>query len=185
MFLVFDTETTGLPKKWNAPISDSENWPRCIQLAWQLHDIKGELVSSHSYLLKPEGFTIPFEAEKIHGISTELAQKIGKNLDEVLKLFISDYNNCGFLVGHNVKFDINIIGAELFRIGHSIDITKKDVLDTCNELTANVCKLPGGRGGKYKYPTLIEIYSFLFQEKFKEAHNASADVEATSRVFLN
>ena len=184
MFLVFDTETTGLPKKWNAPISDSENWPRCIQLAWQLHDIKGELVSSHSYLLKPEGFTIPFEAEKIHGISTELAQKIGKNLDEVLKLFISDYNNCGFLVGHNVKFDINIIGAELFRIGHSIDITKKDVLDTCNELTANVCKLPGGRGGKYKYPTLIEIYSFLFQEKFKEAHNASADVEATSRVFF-
>ncbi len=184
MFLVFDTETTGLPKKWNSPISDSENWPRCIQLAWQLHDIKGDLVSSHSYLLKPEGFTIPFEAEKIHGISTELAQKIGKNLDEVLKLFISDYNNCGFLVGHNVKFDINIIGAELFRIGHSIDITKKDVLDTCNELTANVCKLPGGRGGKYKYPTLIEIYSFLFQEKFKEAHNASADVEATSRVFF-
>ena len=184
MFLVFDTETTGLPKKWNAPISDSENWPRCIQLAWQLHDTKGDLVSTHSYLLKPEGFTIPFEAEKIHGISTELAQKIGKNIDEILKLFISDYNNCGFLVGHNVKFDINIIGAELFRIGHSIDITKKDVLDTCNELTANVCKLPGGRGGKYKYPTLIEIYSFLFQEKFNEAHNASADVEATSRVFF-
>ena len=184
MFLVFDTETTGLPKKWNAPISDSDNWPRCIQLAWQLHDIKGDLVSNHSYLLKPEGFTIPYEAEKIHGISTELANKIGKNIDEVLKLFVHDYNKCGFLVGHNVKFDINIIGAELYRIGHSIDITKKDVLDTCNELTANVCKLPGGRGGKYKFPTLIEIYSFLFQEKFNEAHNASADVEATSRVFF-
>ena len=184
MFLVFDTETTGLPKKWNTPISDSDNWPRCIQLAWQLHDIKGDLVSNHSYLLKPEGFTIPYEAEKIHGISTELANKIGKNIDEVLKLFVSDYNKCGFLVGHNVKFDINIIGAELYRIGHSIDITKKDVLDTCNELTANVCKLPGGRGGKYKFPTLIEIYSFLFQEKFNEAHNASADVEATSRVFF-
>ena len=184
MFLVFDTETTGLPKKWNAPISDSDNWPRCIQLAWQLHDIKGDLVSNHSYLLKPDGFTIPYEAEKIHGISTELANKIGKNIDEVLKLFVHDYNKCGFLVGHNVKFDINIIGAELYRIGHSIDITKKDVLDTCNELTANVCKLPGGRGGKYKFPTLIEIYSFLFQEKFNEAHNASADVEATSRVFF-
>ena len=98
MFLIFDTETTGLPKKWNAPISDSDNWPRCVQLAWQLHDIKGDLISNHSYLLKPEGFTIPFEAEKIHGISTDLASKIGKNINEVLELFISDYNKSGFLV---------------------------------------------------------------------------------------
>tara|TARA_B100000767_G_C19772849_1_gene540993 strand:- start:439 stop:4773 length:4335 start_codon:yes stop_codon:yes gene_type:complete len=184
MFLVFDTETTGLPKKWNAPVSDSNNWPRCVQLAWQLHDAKGDLISNHSYLIKPENFTIPFEAEKIHGISTELALETGKNLGEVLELFIKDYNKSGFLVGHNVKFDINIAGAELFRLGHSIDITKKDVLDTCSELTAQVTKLPGGRGGKYKYPTLIEIYSILFQEKFNEAHNASADVEATSRVFF-
>ena len=184
MFLVFDTETTGLPKKWNAPVSDSNNWPRCIQLAWQLHDAKGDLISNHSYLIKPENFTIPFEAEKIHGISTDLALETGKNLTEVLELFIKDYNKSGFLVGHNVKFDINIIGAELFRVGHPIDITKKDVLDTCSELTAQVTKLPGGRGGKYKYPTLIEIYSILFQEKFNEAHNASADVEATSRVFF-
>ena len=184
MFLVFDTETTGLPKKWNAPVSDSNNWPRCIQLAWQLHDAKGDLISNHSYLIKPENFTIPFEAEKIHGISTDLALETGKNLTEVLELFIKDYNKSGFLVGHNVKFDINIIGAELCRVGHPIDITKKDVLDTCSELTAQVTKLPGGRGGKYKYPTLIEIYSILFQEKFNEAHNASADVEATSRVFF-
>ena len=184
MFLVFDTETTGLPKKWNAPVSDIDNWPRCVQLAWQLHDIKGKLISNHSYLIAPQNFNIPFESEKIHGISTDLALKIGKDINEVLELFISDYDKSGFLVGHNVKFDINILGSELFRIGHSIDITKKDVLDTCSELTANECKLPGGRGGKYKFPTLIEIYSLLFKEKFSEAHNASADVEATSRVFF-
>ena len=106
------------------------------------------------------------------------------NVLQGLELFISDYEKSGFLVGHNVKFDINILGSELFRIGHSIDISKKDVLDTCSELTANVCKLPGGRRGKYKFPTLVEIYSLLFKEKFSEAHNASADVEATSRVFF-
>ena len=171
MYLIFDTETTGLPKKWNAPVTDSDNWPRCIQLAWQLHDIKGDLISNHSYLIKPDNFTIPFEAEKIHGISTDLASQIGKNIKEVLELFVQDYNKSGFLVGHNVKFDINIVGAELFRLGHSIDLTKKDVLDTCSELTANVCMLPGGRGGKYKYPTLIEIYSLLFKEKFNFPEN--------------
>ncbi|MBU87181.1 MAG: DNA polymerase III subunit alpha [Flavobacteriaceae bacterium] len=184
MFLIFDTETTGLPKKWNAPISDVKNWPRCVQLAWQLHNNKGDLISNHSYLIIPKGFDIPYEAEKIHGISTDLANEIGKDIDEVLKLFITDFNKSGFLVGHNLKFDINILGAELYRLGYKIDITQKDVLDTCSDLTANVCEIPGGRGGKFKFPTLIEIYSTLFKDKFLEAHNASADVEATSRVFF-
>ena len=106
MFLIFDTETTGLPKKWNAPISDVENWPRCVQLAWQLHDNKGDLISNHSYLIIPKGFDIPYEAQKIHGISTDLANEIGKDIDEVVKLFITDFNKSGFLVGHNLKFDI-------------------------------------------------------------------------------
>lgn len=41
MFLIFDTETTGLPKKWKAPLDDFDNWPRMVQLAWQCHDIEG------------------------------------------------------------------------------------------------------------------------------------------------
>jgi len=184
MYLIFDTETTGLPKKWNAPITDSDNWPRCVQLAWQLHDSKGALISDHSYLIKPENFNIPFESEQIHGISTELANKIGVDLEEVLNKFISDLSKAGFIIGHNVKFDLNIIGAELFRINSDVDLLEKDILDTCTELTANVCKLPGGRGGKFKFPTLIELYSFLFDESFSEAHNASADVEATARAFF-
>jgi DNA polymerase-3 subunit alpha len=184
MYLVFDTETTGLPKKWNAPITDSDNWPRCVQLAWQLHDYKGALISDHSYLIKPENFNIPFESEQIHGISTELANKIGVDLEEVLNKFISDLSKAGFIIGHNVKFDLNIIGAELFRINSDVDLLEKDILDTCTEMTANVCKLPGGRGGKFKFPTLIELYSFLFDESFSEAHNASADVEATARAFF-
>ena len=184
MYLIFDTETTGLPKKWNAPITDSDNWPRCVQLAWQLHDSKGALISNHSYLIKPENFNIPFESEQIHGISTVLANKIGVDLEEVLNKFISDLSKAGFIIGHNVKFDLNIIGAELFRINSDVDLLEKDILDTCTEITANVCKLPGGRGGKFKFPTLIELYSFLFDESFSEAHNASADVEATARAFF-
>jgi len=53
MFLVFDTETTGLPKRWNAPISDHENWPRCVQIAWQLHDDFGT-VSNTKIILFPQ-----------------------------------------------------------------------------------------------------------------------------------
>ena len=184
MYLVFDTETTGLPKKWNAPLSDLDNWPRCVQLAWQLHDSKGILISSHSYLIKPDNYNIPYESEKIHGISTALATNIGYDLVSVLNKFIKDLSLAGFIIGHNVKFDLNIIGAELLRVSSDVNLLEKDILDTCTELTANVCKIPGGRGGKFKFPTLIELYSFLFNDNFSEAHNASADVEATARAFF-
>ena len=47
MFLIFDTETTGLPKKWSAPLTDFDNWPRAIQVAWQVHDLSGKCISNH------------------------------------------------------------------------------------------------------------------------------------------
>ena len=78
MFLTFDTETTGLPKNFKADVSDSENWPRLVQLAWQLNNEKGDLLSNDSLIIKPDGFTIPFNSEKVHGISTEIANKNGK-----------------------------------------------------------------------------------------------------------
>ena len=85
MYLIFDTETTGLPKRWDAPITDTDNWPRCIQIAWQLHDEMGNCIEHQDYLVQPEGFNIPYDAEKIHGISTELAQQQGIPLVEVLE----------------------------------------------------------------------------------------------------
>ena len=77
MFLIYDTETTGLPSNWKAPLTDSENWPRLVQLAWQLHDVNGKLLSRGNKIVKPDGFTIPFTSSKIHGITTERAEAEG------------------------------------------------------------------------------------------------------------
>ena len=184
MYLIFDTETTGLPKRWDAPLSDSENWPRCIQIAWQIHDAKGEMVAHEDYLIQPDGFTIPFDSEQVHGISTALAEEQGIPLEEVLKKFHTALNQVDYVVGHNVSFDRNIMGAEYLRSGLTDALAGKAIVDTCTEETASLCQLPGGRGGKFKLPTLSELYHFLFQESFEEAHNATADVEATSRAFL-
>ena len=87
MYLIFDTETTGLTKNWRAPISDTENWPRCVQLAWQVHDEIGNLIESKSYIVKPDNFDIPYESEKIHGISTLLAEREGIELDNIFNEF--------------------------------------------------------------------------------------------------
>lgn len=184
MFLIFDTETTGLPKRWNAPITDSDNWPRCIQVAWQLHDENGKLIDHKDFIIRPDGFDIPFESEQIHGISTALAQDQGVPLTEVVDAFLEALYQTQFLVGHNVGFDVNIMGAELHRLQRDTSFTSLTVLDTCTEDSALLCQLPGGRGGKFKLPTLTELYRYLFAQSFEEAHNATADVEATARVFF-
>lgn len=184
MYLIFDTETTGLPKNYKAPITDTDNWPRCIQLAWQLHDELGQLVEVKNYLIRPDGFDIPFDAERIHGISTLLALEIGRSLKEVLEEFNSVLLQAKFVVGQNVDFDINIVGCEFHRLGIENSLLNLPSLDTCTEKTAQLCKIAGGIGGKFKLPTLSELHHHLFGHYFNEAHNASADVEATTRCFL-
>lgn len=184
MYIVFDTETTGLPKRWDAPITDTDNWPRCIQIAWQLHDEMGKLIDHQDYLIKPDGFNIPFDSEKIHGISTELATEQGVPIAEVLTKFNEALSQAKFVVGQNIGFDINIMGSEFYRYGVDSPLSKKSILDTCTETTANILKLPGGRGGRFKLPNLTELHSYLFGVPFAEAHNATADVEATARCFF-
>ncbi|MEO1012804.1 MAG: DNA polymerase III subunit alpha [Bacteroidota bacterium] len=184
MYLIFDTETTGLPKRWDAPITDTDNWPRCIQIAWQLHDGMGRLVEHRDFLVRPEGFDIPYDAERIHGISTELAEQEGYPLLEVLEKFNAALARTKFVVGQNLGFDVNIMGAEFHRFQMENSLEELPVLDTCTEYTAELCKIPGGRGGKYKLPNLTELHEYLFREPFDEAHNATADVEATTRCFL-
>ena len=184
MYLIFDTETTGLPKKWNAPVSDVNNWPRCVQLAWQVHDSLGNCIENKDFLIKPDDYNIPYDSEKIHGISTELAEKDGHNLLDVLNQFNEAVKQSKFVIGHNVKFDLNIMGCEFYRSNLENNLDAAKILDTCYEKTASLCKIAGGRGGKYKFPTLTELHSFLFSKPFSEAHNATADVEATTRCFL-
>lgn len=184
MYLIFDTETTGLPKRFNAPVSDTDNWPRCIQIAWQLHDAMGNVIEHQDYLIQPEGFDIPYDSERIHGISSELAQQKGIPLADVAQKFTEVLSKAKFLVGQNVGFDVNITGCEFFRLGIENPLPRLPVLDTCTETTAQLCQIPGGRGGKFKLPTLTELHQFLFGRPFVEAHNATADVEATTRCFF-
>lgn len=184
MYIIFDTETTGLPKRWDAPITDTDNWPRCIQIAWQLHDEQGKLIEHQDYLIKPDGFNIPYDSEKIHGISTDLATEKGVPLQDVLLKFNEALGKAKFVVGQNIGFDLIIMGSEFYRYGVDSPMGNMPILDTCTEVTAELLKLPGGRGGKFKLPTLTELHSYLFGVPFAEAHNATADVEATTRCFF-
>ena len=52
MYLFFDTETTGLPKNWKAPVTDVNNWPRMVQLAWETYDVQGNLLARNNHIIK-------------------------------------------------------------------------------------------------------------------------------------
>lgn len=183
MYLIFDTETTGRIENWKAPITEVNAFPRVVQLAWQLHDENGDLIEVKNYIIKPDGYTIPFNAEKIHGISTDRALKTGVPIDFVMDEFKKALEKTEFAVGHNVEFDTKVMGAEYARADRDDGLMQKRTLDTML-LSTDYCQLPGGRGKGFKYPTLSELNEKLFSVAVDNAHNASADVEATARCFL-
>ena len=184
MYLIFDTETTGIPHNKSAPITDLENWPRLVQLAWQLHDRKGKLLSHNSFIIKPDGFDIPFKAEQVHGISTQRAQKEGTPIREVISIFLSDIERTQLLIGHNIEFDINIIGAELIRLSIQPELFINLLRLDTGMVSTEYCQLAGGIGGKLKMPKLSELHEKLFGKGFVDAHDAAYDVDATARCYF-
>lgn len=183
MYLIFDTETTGLPHNKSAPVEQLDNWPRLVQIAWQLHDTTGKLLSTGNHIVKPEGFTIPFNAERIHGISTKHALEVGEDLAEVLEKFTLDVKKADVLVGHNIEFDNKIIGAEYLRNNQENLLAEARNIDTSSS-TVEFCQLQGGIGGRLKQPKLVELYTKLFGEAFDDAHDAAYDVDATAKAFF-
>ena len=180
MYLFFDTETTGLPRNWNAPVSDLNNWPRMVQIGWILCDNEGNRVESGDYIIKPEGYTIPTESSRVHGITTERAMSEGESLERVLSMFEELIERSSYIVAHNISFDEKIIGAEFLRKNIRSAFNSKRKLCTM-KLSTDYCKLPGRYG--YKWPSLSELHTELFGVGFEEAHDASVDVNATVKSF--
>lgn len=181
MYLVFDTETTGLPRSWKAPVSDVANWPRVIQIAWEAFDDRDRKTESREYVIRPDGFTIPKDAEAVHGISTSIAQNRGVPIKEALDAFVQVLAQSTVIVGHNLKFDVNVLGAELYRLG-LVDPFRDKTHSCTMQTTTQFCQLPGNYG--FKWPTLPELHSKLFGETVTESHDAAADVATCSKCFF-
>jgi len=178
--LFFDTETTGIPLNYKAPSSDTQNWPRLVQLAWILTDELGNRIHVGNLIVKPDGFFIPADATKVHGITTQMAKEEGIPLAEAIEQFKVDLDMATSIVGHNIEFDKKIVGAEMIRLGLKDELEKKKSYCTMQS-SIDFCKIPGKYG--FKYPKLQELHRKLFNEDFDDAHNAMSDIEATEKCF--
>lgn len=179
--LFFDTETTGLPKDYKAPVTKLENWPRMVQLAWMRFDRGGKLLDQSNHIIRPEGFTITRDASRVHGITTERARREGEPLRDVLASFTNAIEQSALLVAHNMDFDEKIVGAEFLRcdiLPNLLDAPRLCTMKTTTEL----CQLPGGYG--FKWPRLDELHQHLFGQPFQDAHDASVDVCICAKCFF-
>ena len=178
----FDTETTGLPRDYNAPSSNLNNWPRLVQLAWIVSDYDGNVISSENHIIFPDGFEIPSQSAAIHGITTSIAKSKGEKLIDVIDKFHGLLQNASAIAGHNISFDQHIVEAEFLRCGRS-NILKNIPAYCTMKLSANYCNFLNPNK-KVKWPTLQELYFKLYGNSFENSHDAMADIKATYRCFF-
>ena len=152
--LVFDTETSDLPRDWRRPASEVDNWPRLVQIA--------------------PG------AQRVHGISTKKALKRGVPVATVLPAFDVELEAAGLIVAHNLEFDQTIMTAEFIRAGlpHHFD----EVKGFCTMRgTTEYCHLTPKKYGEYKWPKLSELHAICTGKPHAGAHDAMGDAEAVVR----
>ena len=185
-FLFFDTETTGLPRTFDAPVTDLSNWPRIVQLAWLLADESGTTISQHCYTIRPQGFQIP--EGLIHGISHATALLHGKELHAVLDFFERGFlRRADRLIAHNYDFDAPVLGAEFLRAFGRNPVPT--VAAHCTQKqTTDWAEIPNSKGpgnGRYKRPSLAELHRICGFGEIQNAHDALADTEATAKCFFH
>lgn len=183
-FLFLDCETTGLPRTRCFSTENVDDWPRLVQIAWARYDAEGHLEDARCHIIRPEGFRIPPDSTKIHGITHAHARRAGRALGEVLDELLEALAFPGTtLVAHNLEYDRNVILAEFVRTKRAMGIVELPGICTMRE-TTELCQLPRPVGFGYKWPTLDELHYYCFGYSYAGAHDAAKDLEACARSFF-
>jgi len=175
--LIFDVETTGLPKKRKGKMCDFDNWPNIVQISWLIFNVtNGKIISINDHIIRlQEGKTIPKESTKIHGITNDIMRKKGENIINVLKKFNNDLLESQVIVAHNMEFDENIIGVE------SLRWLDYNIFDNYNNM--RYCTMKRTRKIKRKWMKLVDLHEYLFNSVPQNLHNSLIDVFVCFRCF--
>jgi DNA polymerase III epsilon subunit-like protein len=180
--LIFDTETTGLPKSRKSSTEGANNWPHIVSISWVILDSETNVIEKEqSYIVKPEGWTIPEESIRIHRITNEMAEKDGVPLSRAIGEFLAETYDA--LVAHNMEFDYNVLdNAIRWDLKMAFNEIRKPKLCTM-ELGRNICKLKT-LFGKPKAPKLSELYMYAFgtAPDMDTLHNSLVDTKLLVKI---
>lgn len=191
--LVFDLETTDLPKK-GVP-SDHPTQPHIVQIAALLIDTdtrtEMEVINT---LTKPDGWQSSAEAEAIHGISNEKMIAEGIPEKEILAAFCYLQDSAIITVSHNIQFEFQLMRSAMLRYG----LTREQADERTHRLNACTMQMatpilnlpPTERMLAYgirtpKAAKLSECVKHFFDEEHDGAHDALIDARACARVYFH
>jgi hypothetical protein len=170
MIFFLDTETTGLPNGY-API---EEQPYLVQVAGILCDDSGKAIAQVNRLIRPDGWTIPYEATAIHGFTTEYCMRNGVPLQVAIGEVQKLWSQAIRIVAYNVAFDNLMMQFSAQRIGCSVP--QRELYCAMRESA----KLISDSG---RWMKLHIAYRCFFGHEPESSHEAMADVEACKRIY--
>lgn len=174
--LIFDTETTGLPRSKIPANIEPNNWPHIVSISWIILDSDtNQIEKQKSYIVKPAGWTIPEDSIKIHGITQDQALAKGIELSKVIGEFLAEQSDV--LVAHNLEFDINVL-YNAIQWDLELPFKKLNKKMICSmELSRSICNIKS-LFGKPKAPKLSELYEHVFKRtpNKESLHNSMYDV---------
>lgn len=182
-FAFFDTESSGLLRR-DLPLTDPSQ-PSIVQLACILTDAQFRHVAKFSTLINLDGASIEPGAEAVHGISESRTGKYGVNLTAALMMLQEFCNKAKTVVAYNIAFDRDLVTVALIRVGATGLQWRASApkFECAMELATPILKIPG-KYGDYRFPKLADAHAFLCPDvPYEKAHDALADVEATTRVY--
>lgn len=192
MALIIDVETTGLPQRGNLRFGElplyqdlsSYEGARVVQVTMMLCNEYFEEIELNDFIVKTDGFTI--DNSKFHGITNEISETYGISFLTIAEVFLKKLKQVSYVIAHNANFDISILKSELYRVGlHSIieELNKKQILCTMKK-TMMIVKSRFKNGG-IKYPSLAELYMYVFKKNIENAHNSKYDVINLHNIVKN
>jgi DNA polymerase III epsilon subunit-like protein len=201
--LVFDTETTGLPKTKMINPDSLHLWPHIVQFSYLIYDTESnDIMHISDQIVKvTSNVDITEESIQFHGITNEMSQSKGVKIYDILYYFFNYLKNVDVIVGHNVSFDINMVKVELLRIiylnmykdeteickynlhfltnSSNICCTLQDSVSLCNIQALTKYGKP-----YLKFPKLIELHQKLFNGTPNHLHNSLNDILVTLRCYM-
>lgn len=203
--LVFDTETTGLPKTKIINPDALHLWPHIVQFSYLIYDteLNDVVVVGDNIVKVGAGINIPEESTAIHGITNQMSQTDGISLSKIFRSFFRDLKTADRLVGHNISFDVNLVIVELLRMIYDappnseagVSTNKKNLHQIANfkniyctlQESIDLCAIKAVTklGKEYnKFPKLIELHQKLFQTMPNNLHNSLTDILVTLRCYM-
>jgi DNA polymerase III subunit epsilon len=187
-YLIFDTETTGLPRDRNGSVDDSSNWPYVVQVAWMTYDDETNRHTKSSDIIRvSESVVISKESIAVHGIDRARCVREGVPIETVIRKFQRALRGADVVIAHNLDFDKPLIMAECGRhsIPHGFCNSKEYYCTMKNGI--KLCKLESTnpRTGRtyYRYPKLDALHEKLFGSVPRGTHDALVDVLVCFRCY--